>query len=96
NITDNSGNVRHKKWLQAIAEGKFSFGKAYVTYIPKGKNSWKYLALGTEDDVDRENEVFSYHSTFLTSDWKLFHDALQAHHFYVIHELLPRYGICVA
>ncbi|NWF61891.1 MAG: hypothetical protein HXY43_22210 [Fischerella sp.] len=96
NITDNSGSVRHKKWLQAIAEGKFSFGKAYVTYIPKGKNSWKYLALGTEDDVDRENEVFSYHSTFLASDWKLFHDALQAHHFYIIHELLPRYGICVA
>ncbi|PMB33356.1 hypothetical protein CEN43_10385 [Fischerella thermalis BR2B] len=96
NITDKKGSVRHQKWLQAIAEGKFSFGKEYVTYIPKGKNSWKYIALGTEEYVDRDNEIFSYHTTFLASDWKLFHDALKAHHFYIIHELLPRYDICVA
>ncbi|MDF2389052.1 hypothetical protein JMG10_47020 [Nostoc ellipsosporum NOK] len=96
NITDNSGTVRHQKWLDAIAQGKFSFGKANVTYIPKGKNSWKHLALNTEDIVERENEIFSYHSNFLTSDWKLFHDALQSHHFYIAHDLLPKYGICVA
>ncbi len=96
NITDNTGSLRHQKWLSAIAQGKFSFGKANVTYIPKGKGSWKHLALGTENTVDRENEVFPYHSNFLASDWKLFHDALQAHHFYIIHDLLPKYGICVA
>ncbi len=96
NITDDSGYLRHSKWLEAIAEGKFSFGKANLTYIPKGKNSWKFLALGTESAVDRENEIFSYHPKFLASDWKLFHDALQAHHFYIIHELLPKYGICAA
>jgi hypothetical protein len=96
NITENSGSLRHQKWLQAIAEGKFSFGKEVVTYIPKGKNSWKFLALGTEETIDRGNEIFSYHPTFLASDWKLFHDALQAHHFYISHDLLPKYGICVA
>lgn len=95
NITDNSGSVRHQQWLDAIAQGKFSFGQANVTYIPKGKNSWKHLALDTEDIVERKNEIFPYHPSFLTSDWKLFHDALQSHHFYIVHDLLPKYGICV-
>ncbi|MBD6614787.1 hypothetical protein FNW02_02655 [Komarekiella sp. 'clone 1'] len=95
-ITDNKGSLRHQKWLSAIAQGKFSFGKANVTYIPKGKDSWKHVALGTENSVDRENERFPYHPSFLASDWKLFHDALQSHHFYIIHDLLPKYGICVA
>lgn len=94
NITDNNGSVRHQKWLDAIAQGKFSFGKVNVTYIPKGKNSWKHLALDTEDIVERKNEIFPYHPSFLTSDWKLFHDALQSHHFYIVHDLLPKYGIC--
>lgn len=30
---------------------------------------------------------------FLSSHWKLFHDALQAHRFFVLHELLPKYGL---
>lgn len=95
-ITDHSRHLRHQKWLTAIAAGKFSFGPASVSYIAKGKGSWKHQALGTESEVDRHQEVFPYNPNFLTSDWKLFHDALQAHHFYITHELLPRYGICVA
>jgi hypothetical protein len=95
-ITDHSAKVRHQKWIDAIAEGKFSFGKADIAYVPKGKGSWKYLALGTERLVDSSSEVFQYKSSFLRSHWKLFHDALQCHHFYIVHELLPKYGICVA
>jgi hypothetical protein len=88
--------VRHQKWLAAIAQGNFSFGSATVKYIPKGKASWKFLALGTEKERDRGDEVFPYHEQFLASDWKLFHDALQAHRVFVLHDLLPRYGICAA
>jgi hypothetical protein len=95
-ITDHDGETRHQKWLAAISAGAFSFGQADVIYTSKGKGSWKYLALGTENEFDRDNEVFPYDESFLASDWKLFHDALQAHHFYITHELLPRYGICVA
>ncbi|MBW4518217.1 MAG: hypothetical protein KME16_00595 [Scytolyngbya sp. HA4215-MV1] len=95
-LTSDNRHIRHQQWLQAIADGKFSFGPATVSYQPKGKNSWKYLALKTEGEIDQVDEVFTYHPHFLTSDWKLFHDALQAHHFYVIHELLPQYRICVA
>jgi hypothetical protein len=91
-----SSHGRHQVWVGAIACGKFSFGPATISYIPKGQGSWKYAALGTERDLDRENEQFPYAPSFLLSDWKLFHDALQAHHFHVIHELLPRYAICVA
>lgn len=94
-ITDNSGAMRHQQWVAAIAAGKFSFGPAEITYIAKGKGSWKHEALGTRDEVER-NEIYHYDPSFLTSHWKLFHDALQAHHFHITHELLPRYGICVA
>ncbi|MBE9030666.1 hypothetical protein IQ266_13080 [filamentous cyanobacterium LEGE 11480] len=96
NVTEHSSHRRHKQWATAIAAGKFSFGPANITYIPKGKGSWKHQALGTEKALDRSSDIFPYRDSFLTSDWKRFHDALQAHHFYVIHELLPQYGICVA
>lgn len=95
-ITDTDGHRRHQQWLEAIAQGRFSFGPTQIGYIPKGRDSWKYRALGTEAAVDRQDTVFPYHPQFLQSDWKRFHDALKAHHFYVIHDLLPRYGICVA
>ena len=96
NITDDDKFVRHQKWMKAIAEGKFSFGRAMVSYISKGKGSWKYLSLGTEKAVDLEDETFPYRTAFLNSNWKRFHDALQVHHFHVLHELLPQYGICTA
>jgi hypothetical protein len=93
-IVDDDRQVRYQKWGEAIAEGKFSFGKATISYVGKGKNSWKHQALGTERAVDLEDETFSYQTAFLNTNWKRFHDALQAHHFYVLHELLPHYGIC--
>jgi hypothetical protein len=95
-ITDDKGEARHQKWIRAIAEGQFSFGPAQITYAAKGKGSWKHAALQTEQLIDNGDEIFPYHPDFLTSDWKRFHDALQAHHFFVLHELLPRYGICAA
>ncbi|MDD5711302.1 MAG: hypothetical protein PHY31_00940 [Smithellaceae bacterium] len=85
-------NVRHQAWLQAIATGKFSFGKATVAYSSRGSNSWKAQALGTSADIP----VHDYRDSFLNSNWKLFHDALQIHRLTVLHDILPRYGICAA
>lgn len=87
-----SGKERHKHWLKAIRQGQFSFGAENVTYAPRGKNSWKARALG----VSHDRRVHTYKPRFLTSNWKLFHDAVMAHRFFVIHELLPKYGICAA
>jgi hypothetical protein len=95
-ITAPQGAERHRQWLAAISAGQFSFGPATVTYIAKGKGSWKHAALGTEAAVDRGDEIYPYRPSFLQSDWKHFHDALQAHRFYVLHQLLPSYGLCVA
>jgi hypothetical protein len=95
-LTDPDGYVRHQQWLDALAQGHFSFGKVELSYLPKGVGSWKHTALGTEKETDDEDEIFQYSPAFLKSDWKLFHDALQAHRFHVVHELLPRYGICTA
>jgi hypothetical protein len=95
-ITDDKGEARHQKWRHAIAAGQFSCGPAQISYLAKGKGSWKHEALQTEQPIDKGDEVFPYHPEFLTSNWKRFHDALQAHHFYVLHELLPKYGICAA
>jgi hypothetical protein len=94
-IIDDKGRHRHHKWLQAIADGIFSFGAAQVSYAARGQNSWKYAALGIEGDEENRNKL-AYNPEFLKSHWKLFHDALKAHQFFVIHDLLPRYGICTA
>lgn len=86
------GSERHATWRAAIKDGIFSFGSERVTYAGKGKGSWKEKALGTNFD----QEVTTYNKDFMKSDWKLFHDAVQAHRFYVIHDLLPKYEICAA
>ncbi len=82
--------------MVAIARGVFSFGAANIEYLPKGRGSWKHRALGTTRSVDEDYELFAYRRTFLHSNWKLFHDALQAHRFDVLHDILPAYGICAA
>lgn len=95
-IKGDSGEERHEKWLEAIKEGSFSFGPAELDYISKGKGSWKHKAIGQLAAADTGREVFNYKKSFLKSDWKKFHDALQAHRFDILHDVLPKYGICAA
>lgn len=90
------GEERRQDWLAAIGRGEFSFGSEVPIYVGKGAGSWKESALGTIAAIDSGLERFQYTEPFLTSDWKLFHDALQIHRSDVVHELLPRYGICAA
>jgi hypothetical protein len=84
------GSLRHREWLKAIQDGMFSFGSASISYYEEGKYSWKAQALGTSLDVP----VHSYKDSFLTSNWKLFHDALQLYRVTLLHDILPKYGIC--
>ena len=94
--TDESGDARHALWLGAIARGEFGFPALPVVYRAKGSNSWKYLAIGTRRQKDKRSERFVYDPSFMGSDWKLFHDALQVHRLTIIRDILPRYGICAA
>lgn len=87
---------RHQRWLDEISKGSFGFPPVKLTYRAKGLGSWKYEALETRRMYDRKSERFEYHPSFLGADWKMFHDALQAHRFDVVKVILPRYGICVA
>lgn len=96
NIKDEKEEDRHKKWLNHIKDGHFGFQSGELSYIAKGAGSWKHDALKTVKGKDEQDDRFEYNSEFLRSNWKLFHDALQAHRFHVIHELLPQYGICAA
>jgi len=97
---EQDGNNRHKKWLEEIRKGVFSFGSEDVCYMGKLKKpcdngldkSWKEQALGTTANLYK----YQYRASFLKSNWKLFHDAVMAHRFYVVDELLPAYGICAA
>ncbi len=95
-ITHENGDVRHRTWLEHIADGHFSFGPVSLQYVPKGAGSWKHLALATTSERDGFDETFAYDPAFLECDWKRFHDALQAHRFSLLNEVLPRYGICTA
>jgi hypothetical protein len=95
-VKDHKGETRHAKWLAEIKNGAFTFGPASLFYIAKGKGSWKYKSIGQIAAADSGREVFPYRKTFLKSHWKNFHDAIQAHRFDIIHDILPRYDICVA
>ena len=95
-ITDENGDDRHKQWLKLIGDGYFGFPPVKLSYRAKGVNSWKQQALNTRKFKDKRSDTYPYTPSFLGSDWKLFHDALQDHRFYVVHNLLPRYGICAA
>ena len=91
---EEDGEERHEKWLEKIREGYFSFGPVELRYVPKGPDSWKHLALRTEKETDDDDDTFPYEEEFLNSNWKLFHDAIQAHRFVILHDILPKYGIC--
>lgn len=93
---DPDSEVRHSQWLESIKRGDFSFGPATLTYVAKGAGSWKEAALDTRKTRDTGLETYPYSDHFLTSNWKLFHDAIQIHRSDVVHEILPRYGICAA
>jgi hypothetical protein len=92
NLKEKEGADRHDAWIKAIADGEFSFGPATISYAEDGKDSWKAQALGSS----RELPEYPYKESFLTSNWKFFHDALQLHQLTVSHDILPKYGICAA
>jgi hypothetical protein len=85
---------RHGAWLRAIGDGTFGF-KDELAYVDSGPGSWRHAALGDMSDEDISDAKDPIHCPpgFFTSHWKLFHDALLAHRFYVLNELLPQYGI---
>ncbi|MEY4764951.1 MAG: hypothetical protein RI907_1624 [Pseudomonadota bacterium] len=87
------GEDRHRVWLTAIADGRFSFGAEQVGYVDHGPGSWKTAALGDDPENDLDWE-YEFSDAFLTSNWKRFHDAVHHHRAYVIHELLPQFGLC--
>jgi len=88
------GEERHQKWLEAIRNGVFTVcGKIDIDdYFARGKDSWKADALGVSHDIP----VHKYQDGFLKSSWKHFHDAIHAHRFNVVYNILPKYGICAA
>lgn len=92
--TSTNANDRLNIWLGNIRSGAFSFGADQIpNYVPKEAGSWKYAALGHAPLYEGDDAEFTFSSSFMNSDWKKFHDALQAHRFFILHELLPSYGI---
>jgi len=89
------GEARHPVWLDAVRQGRFSFGPAEVTYIEQGEGSWKMQAIGADPDDETDVE-FVFSDAFLSSDWKHFHDAVQYHRLFILHDLLPRVGLCAS
>lgn len=95
-FTNFSGSLdkRHEDWIREINSASFEGVTGFKDYYAKDKGSWKYDALGTRLEIEIPSYKFEYNEDFLTSNWKCFHDALQIHRAYVLHELLPQYNIC--
>lgn len=89
-IRDEIGIIRHQKWLEAIRQGFFTGQQEQISYADKGPGSWEYEAFG--DDLFCALE---FSDDFLSCNWKLFHDALQDHHYYLTRKLFPSHGLCI-
>lgn len=84
---DSDEDDRHKRWLERIKEGFFSFGPEDVEY----PESMKRAALGEM----KENNKYELSKNFFNSDWKMFHDVLRDHHYFLNRRLFPEYGLCI-
>ncbi|EGQ9623278.1 DUF6765 family protein, partial [Vibrio parahaemolyticus] len=94
-INDEDGEIRHAQWLKWLREGKFGFSAVDLSFDKDGESSWKQRARG-RGFIQDDQLVYRYSSSFLNSDWKLFHDALKTYRIEVIRDVLPKYGICIA
>lgn len=95
-LTSDEAEKRCQKWIEAISEGAFSFGPEEVNYLGAGENSWSNqlsFSLPKEDEPIKKN--IPYCEDFLTSPWKLFHDALVDHRKTILHEILPSFNLTV-
>jgi len=92
-INDVDGKVRHRKWLEKICEGCFSFGPEQVEYNPEGVTDWERENLG---DIRYYAGELDYSFDFMNCNWKKFHDALRDHHYFLLRRLFPGYSLCIA
>lgn len=96
-IDDIEEKTRHGRWLKIINSGELDgMGAVTLGYDAHGQNSWKCAATGLTGEKDDASTHPEYSPAFLTSDWKLFHDAVEYHRTYILNVLLPKYGICAA
>ncbi|XGC79617.1 DUF6765 family protein [Bdellovibrio bacteriovorus] len=95
-IRNEEPEERLKQWEAAILCGAFSFGTDTWKYSSEGSQSWLAEAFDIVSEEDFALEDVPYKASFLNSNWKLMHDALKYYRFCVLHEVLPRYEICVA
>lgn len=94
-LTDEDGDVRHRQWLQLLADDAFGLGAESLQFATEGPQSWKFKARGKAYSHGG-TLLYHYQEKFLTSDWKYFHDGLKYIRLFVVGSLLPGYGICVA
>ena len=95
-VQDEKCEDRHMKWRELAQDGGIIDVLFIPEYISKGKGSWKEQALGICDIIENPNERYDYNETFLNSDWKKFHDALQKQRQYILIELFTLYNICIS
>ncbi|MGF1509553.1 MAG: DUF6765 family protein [Myxococcota bacterium] len=92
---DSDERIRHRRWQEDLRSDAFGIGSVELPYVGKGPGSWRDAAL-SYPAPDTRDRRFPYDDAFLTSDWKLFHDAAKAHRRSVVDDVLPSFGICVA
>ena len=97
-ITDAEADVRLDKWLKLIEQNAFGFGAEKANYDAK---EWRTNILGQEtpfstSDVFENIKEIPYPDGFMSSDWKLFHDAAKDHRYAIVQRILPHYGLCAA
>lgn len=96
-FTDVDPEKRLPRWLDLLKRNAFGFGAVTLAYKAQ---DWREAALGHSHHFGGaaldEIEEIPFPDGFMTSDWKLFHDAAKDHRHTVLQHILPGYGLCAA
>jgi len=98
-IRNEDGQVRCDAWTTLLQQDDpFGWGGPHLDYQADG---WRRQALGIDGAFANfgnftEIDPIPYPPNFLTSDWKLFHDAAKDHRHQVMQRILPKYKLCGA
>lgn len=87
-FSDEDGEERHTKWLEAIRYGEFSFGPDEVDYKVEEYARW--------DKTTSRIGYVEYRDEFISSGWRKFQDALNDHHYFIRRVIYPNYELCLA
>lgn len=94
NFNQENSEERHRMWIAVIQSGAFGFDAPDFAYHEYKTANWNRFPIEISDY--QLGTMYRYTHEFISCNWKMFQDALHAHRYDLLYQILPRYGIVAA